>query len=47
MGETGHLEENTYKKLKDNWNKLMDKTVDFWKLVLWRDKFITKQAKSG
>ena len=51
FGETSNPEENTYKKLKDNWNKVLDKTIDYGKLELfnwrkWRGKFIAHQAQS-
>ena len=50
FGETSNPEETTYKKLKDNWNKVVEATIDYENLELfnwrkWRGKFIAQQAE--
>ena len=50
FGDSTNPEEHTYKRLKDNWNVMLEKTINYEQLELfdckkWRGKFIAKQAE--
>ena len=51
FGDSTYPEEHTYKRLKDNWNVILKKTIkydqlEFFDWKKWRGKFIAKQAES-